>query len=38
MCLGVYWIDVTQDKDKWWALVNMVMNVKVRVKCGECLQ
>jgi hypothetical protein len=20
------WTDVTQDRDKWWALVNMVRN------------
>jgi hypothetical protein len=25
------WIQLTQDKGKWWAAVN-------RVKCGECSQ
>jgi hypothetical protein len=23
---GMDWIDLAQDKDQWWALVNMVMN------------
>ena len=23
---GMDWIDVSQDRDKWWALVNSVMN------------
>jgi hypothetical protein len=26
---GVDWIDVTQDRDQWRALVNMVMNFLV---------
>jgi hypothetical protein len=26
---GVDWIHVAQDKDKWWVLVNMVMNIWV---------
>ena len=28
-CGGVDWIDVTQDRDRWWALVNAVMNLRV---------
>jgi hypothetical protein len=28
-CGGMYWIDVSQDKDRWWALVNAVMNLGV---------
>jgi hypothetical protein len=24
------WIDVAQDRDRWWALLNAVMNVKVQ--------
>jgi hypothetical protein len=24
---GVDWIDLAQDRDKWWALVNSVMNL-----------
>jgi hypothetical protein len=26
---GVDWIDLAQDKDKWRALVNTVMNLRV---------
>jgi hypothetical protein len=26
---SVYWIHLCQDRDQWWALVNMVMNVWV---------
>jgi hypothetical protein len=26
---GIYWIDVAQDRDKWWALVNAAMNIRV---------
>ena len=24
---GTAWIDVTQDRDRWWAVVNAVMNL-----------
>jgi hypothetical protein len=23
------WIDVAQERDRWWALVNAVMNLRV---------
>jgi hypothetical protein len=26
---GVDWIRLAQDRNPWWALVNMVMNLKV---------
>jgi len=26
---GMEWIDLTQDGDRWWALVNTVMNLDV---------
>jgi len=26
---GMDWIDVAQDRDRWWALVNAVMNLRV---------
>jgi hypothetical protein len=26
---GVYWIGFSQDRDKWRALVNVVMNIQV---------
>jgi len=26
---GLYWIDLAQDRGRWWALVNAVMNLQV---------
>ena len=26
---GIEWIDLAWDRDRWWALVNTVMNDKV---------
>jgi hypothetical protein len=26
---GLDWIDLAQDRDRWWALVNAVMNLRV---------
>jgi hypothetical protein len=26
---GMDWIDMAQDRDRWWALVNAVMNLRV---------
>jgi hypothetical protein len=26
---GVEWIHLAQDRDRWWAVVNAVMNVRV---------
>jgi hypothetical protein len=26
---GVEWIQLAQDRDRWWALVNTVMNLRV---------
>ena len=28
-CEGMDWIDLAPDRDRWWALVNAVMNVWV---------
>jgi len=28
-CEGMDWIDVAQDRNRWWALLNMVMNLQV---------
>jgi len=26
---GMDWVDLAQDKNKWWAVVNAVMNLLV---------
>jgi hypothetical protein len=26
-CEGMDWIELVKDRDQWWALVNMVMNL-----------
>jgi hypothetical protein len=26
---GIDWIDLAQDRDRWWEVVNMVMNLRV---------
>jgi hypothetical protein len=26
---GIDWIDLAQDRDRWWAVVNAVMNLRV---------
>jgi len=29
-CGGVDWIELAQDTDRWWELVNAVMNLRVQ--------
>jgi hypothetical protein len=36
-CGGMDWIDLVQDGDMWRVLVNVVMNLRVSIKCGEFL-
>ena len=28
-CEGIEWIELVHDRDRWWALVNVVMNLQV---------
>jgi len=28
-CGGIDWIELTQDSDRWWALVNAGMNSRI---------
>lgn len=30
----VYWINIAEDRDKWWALVNAVVNLVFHKMCG----
>jgi hypothetical protein len=32
--VGVEWIDLAHERDKWRAVVNVVLNFTVPVKCG----
>jgi hypothetical protein len=34
---GVDWMHLAQDREKWWALVNMVMNIWVPYKVRNFL-
>jgi hypothetical protein len=34
---GVDWMHLAQDRDQWWALVNMVMNLWVPQKAENFL-
>jgi hypothetical protein len=34
---GMDWIDLTQDRDQWMALVNTVMNLRVPQNVGKFL-
>jgi hypothetical protein len=35
--VGIYWIDLAQDKDQWRALVNTVNDPTDSIKCLKAL-
>jgi hypothetical protein len=36
-CRGVDWIELDQDRNRWRALVNTVMNLRVSLNAGNFL-
>jgi hypothetical protein len=34
----VYWIGLAQERDRWRALVNEVMNLRGFIKCWESIE
>jgi len=36
-CGGKDWTELTQDSDRWWAVVKAAMNVRVPRNAGNCL-
>ena len=36
-CESVEWIELAQYRDSWWALVNVVMNLRVPLSTGNFL-
>jgi hypothetical protein len=32
---GMDWIDLAQDRDQWWTLVNTAIKLWVPIKCQE---
>jgi hypothetical protein len=34
-CEGVDWIDAAQDRGRWLAIVNAVMNIQIELSIGD---
>jgi len=34
---GTDWIDLAQNRDRWLAIVNALLNLSGSIKCGEFL-
>jgi hypothetical protein len=34
---GMDWIELVQERDRWWALVKAVMNLGIKKKAGDFL-
>jgi hypothetical protein len=37
-CRGIDWIELAQDRDRWWALVNAVTKLQIPKTCGKFLE
>jgi hypothetical protein len=35
--MGMDWIEPAQDRDRWWALVNSVINLRIPQNAGNFL-
>jgi len=35
--MGLQWIDLAHDMNRWRALAKTVMNLRIPLKCGEFL-
>jgi hypothetical protein len=36
-CRNVDWIELAPDRNRWWVLVNAVMNIRVSLNAGNFL-
>jgi len=36
-CGGIDWIEMSQDRGRWWALVTAVKNFRISIHFGEFL-
>jgi len=36
-CFGMAWVDLAEDRDRWQALVNAVMKLRVPLNAGNFL-